>query len=180
MVGLCAPVVREGARLLRLTDRKKSRRTHGRSGRGWKEDGRKERERERSGWKRKGEEVGSKGRGEKSVDEEEEKVVFEVEEEDEETHLPLIFILARVAGLNKHLSAENVLAQSTKNLRSQGFLFFTLLAHLPFSLFSLPCLPVAPLSFYLFSFFPFSSLVRSLSSPFLAFFLFCFLSQKQV
>ena len=51
MVGLCAPVVREGARLPGLTDRKNSRRTHGRirTGRGWKEDGtrRGERERER-------------------------------------------------------------------------------------------------------------------------------------
>lgn len=91
--------------------------------------------------------------------------MFEVEEEeDEETHLPLIFILARVAGLNKHLSAENVLAQSTKNLRSQGFLFFTLFSFSP-TLFLLPSrslslslasfspyLPVASLSFYFFSF----------------------------
>ena len=115
--------------------------------------------------------------------------MFEVEE-DEETHLPLIFILARVAGLNKHLSAENVLAQSTKNLRSQGFLFFTLLSFSP-TLFLLPSrslslsfslslffpyLPVASLSFYFFSFsFLFFSFLFLF---FRVFFKIFFLSQK--
>lgn len=84
--------------------------------------------------------------------------------EDEETHLPLIFILARVAGLNKHLSAGNALAQSTKTAEER-FLFCTLSRVHPSRWPPTPSPFARFLSLFLFPLLSVRSLVPSRQSP---------------